>query len=89
MVFDNTNAPREKVIGVATYFIGRSDPRAVVLTAANYSDHLLLSHGVVNSMDRLLRNDEKMVSARIRNSSRLNMDFVNEINCLKILCVSF
>eukprot|EP00483_Globobulimina_turgida_P000332 UN00332 len=64
MVFGGANASWEKVIGVAAYFIVSSYSTAVVLTAVNYSDHLLLSHGVVNGMNAMLRNDGKMVECK-------------------------
>eukprot|EP00483_Globobulimina_turgida_P002154 UN02156 len=60
----HTNASREHVIGVAAYFIYTTDSTAVVLAAVNYSDHLLLSDGVVNGMDPMLRNNQKMVECK-------------------------
>eukprot|EP00483_Globobulimina_turgida_P011380 UN11402 len=60
MDFCNINASQEQVIGVAAYFICSSDSAAVVLAAVNYSDSLLLSDGVVNGMDSMLRNNQKM-----------------------------
>eukprot|EP00483_Globobulimina_turgida_P009155 UN09173 len=32
--------------------------------SVNYSDHLLLSDGVVNGMDPMLRNNQKMVECK-------------------------
>eukprot|EP00483_Globobulimina_turgida_P012209 UN12231 len=42
------NRAWEKVIGVFSYFIGYNHAPAVVLTNMNYSEHVLLSPGVVD-----------------------------------------
>eukprot|EP00483_Globobulimina_turgida_P001088 UN01090 len=63
--FYSSNIGQEKVIGAISYFIVQDYPTAVILTTTNYSDHLLISYGVIDDMDPILWNDEKMVSARM------------------------
>eukprot|EP00483_Globobulimina_turgida_P010948 UN10969 len=59
--FFSSNTGQEKVIGAISYFIVQDHSTAVVLTAANYSDKLRILYGVIDDMDPILWNDEKMV----------------------------
>eukprot|EP00483_Globobulimina_turgida_P012379 UN12402 len=58
MVFGGKKASQEKVIGVAAYFIDQTHSTAIVLTAVNYSDHILLLHDAENIV---LCKDDKFV----------------------------
>eukprot|EP00483_Globobulimina_turgida_P002673 UN02678 len=61
MVFGGKKASGEKVIGVAAYFIDQTHSTAIVLTAVNYSDRILLLHGVVYEMYPMLPDSENIV----------------------------
>eukprot|EP00483_Globobulimina_turgida_P002808 UN02813 len=57
--FFSSNIWQEKVIGAISYFIVQDYSIAVVLTATNYSDRLLISYGVIDDMNPILWNDGK------------------------------
>eukprot|EP00483_Globobulimina_turgida_P000424 UN00424 len=64
--FFSSNRGQEKAISGISYFIVQDHSTAVVLTAANYSAHLLISYGVIDDLDPMLWTDEEMVVCKDR-----------------------